>query len=72
MKVRDMSVQQYIDWDLRRREICREAQDYDIFLMSCRRGATDFEAALVKSAIDRQCRSDLGIHDPSLRASAVY
>ncbi len=72
MKVRDMSVQQYIDWDLRREEICREEQDFDIFLTSCRKGATDFSAVLVRRAIDSQCREDLGSDDPSLRAWAVY
>ena len=32
MKARDMSVQQYLDWDLRRQEICREDHEYDVLL----------------------------------------
>ena len=79
MKARDMSVQQYIDWDQRRQEIAREEQDYDIVLIAMRgsrSGSLRTEklrrAAIARRAINSSCREDMGSDDPSLRAWAVY
>ena len=66
MKARDMSVQAYLDWDLRRQQICREDHEYDV-LLSSRQTARG-----VMVEINSYCRPDLGLHDPSLRDYAIY